>query len=309
MLEISVQTACWWNEKDPEGSFRFIKECGFEAVDYNIDNHLPWPAIAKGELTTFFDQSTEELIEYYRPIKEAAEKAGIAFAQMHSPFPVFVKDREDINAYLLQATEKCLEVAKFLGCPAVVVHPTGRSTKEKEYNFNLSFYRSLIPAAKRTGVKVCLENLFGGYKSHVLEGPCADVEEACWYIDTLNEEAGADCFGFCFDVGHANLLGRNMQKYLNALGKRLTVLHIHDNNGTEDSHLLPMTQVHGSKHCLNWDSFIEGLRDIGYTGALNFETFHALQMFPQSVKPEALSLIAALGREFRNRILAPKEEI
>lgn len=310
MLEISVQTAWWWNESDPEGSFRFIKERGFEAVDYNIDSHLPSAGIPKGELTTFFDQSVEELIEYYRPIKEAADKYGIRFAQMHGPFPMFVKDRDDINAYLIQATEKTLEIAKFLGCPAVVVHPVGRSTKEKEYACNLEIYRALMPTAKRTGVKVCLENLFRSYKDHMLEGPCADAEEACWYLDTLNAEAGEECFGFCFDVGHANLVGRNMRKYLNTLGKRLTILHIHDNNGRTDSHMMPMTQTYkwGTKFYLDWDGFIDGLRDIGYTGVLNFETFRVLQMFPKSVKPEALSLIAALGREFRARILAPKEE-
>ncbi len=137
MLEISVQTACWWNESDPEGSFRFIKECGFEAVDYNIDNHLPAACIPKGELTPFFDQSVEELLAYYAPIKAAAEKYGIRFAQMHGPFPMFVKDREDINQYLIMATEKSLEVAKFLGCPAVVVHPVTRSTKEKEIPCNM----------------------------------------------------------------------------------------------------------------------------------------------------------------------------
>ena len=310
MLEISVQTACWLNESDPDASFRFIKECGFEAVDYNIDNHLPADCIPKGELTTFFDQSVEELIAYYTPIKAAADKYGIRFAQMHGPFPMFVKDREDINNYLLMATEKTLEVAKFLGCPAVVVHPVLRSTKEKEIPCNLAIYRALMPAAKRTGVKICLENLYGGYKMHVLEGPCSDVEEACRYIDTLNAEAGEECFGFCFDLGHANLVGRNVRKYLNALGKRLTILHIHDNDGTTDSHMLPMTQTYkwGTRFYTDWDGFIEGLRDIGYTGALNFETFRVLQKFPQSVKPQALALIAALGKDFRDRILAPKEE-
>lgn len=310
MLEISVQTACWWNESDPEGSFRFIKERGFEAVDYNMDNHLPADRIPKGDLTTFFDQSVEELIEYYRPIKAAADKYGIRFAQMHGPFPMFVKDRDDINEYVLMATEKSLEVAKFLECPAVVVHPVKRSTKEKERACNLAIYRALMPTAKRTGVKVCLENLFGGYKSHVLEGPCSDAEEACWYLDLLNEEAGEECFGFCFDVGHANLVGRNMRKYLNILGKRLTILHIHDNDGTTDSHMMPFTQVYkwGTKFYTDWDGLIEGLRDIGYTGALNFETFRVLCTFPASTKPEVLSLIAAIGREFKARMLAPKEE-
>lgn len=310
MLEISVQSACWYSDNDPDAGFKFIKECGFEAVDFNIDNHLPPSAITKGPLTDFYDKSVEELLEFYRPIKAAADKYGVAFAQMHAPFPLWVKDNEEVNAYMIMVMEKTLAVAQFLGCPAVVAHPITRSTKEKEYATNLPMYRAMIPAAKKYGVKVCLENLFSGYKGHVLEGACSSAEEACWYIDTLNAEAGEECFGFCLDVGHANLVGRNIREYINTLGKRLTILHLHDNNGATDSHMMPYTQTHnwGKDLYLDWEGVIEGLRDIDYRGALNFETFRVLTTFPQRVKPEALKLIAAIGQYFKERILTPKED-
>ena len=39
-LEISAQTARWLDETDHRGSIKFIKECGFEALDFNINSFL-----------------------------------------------------------------------------------------------------------------------------------------------------------------------------------------------------------------------------------------------------------------------------
>ena len=92
-----------------------------------------------------------------------------------------------------------------------------------------------------------------------------------WYIDKLNAEAGGDMFGYCFDLGHANLVGANIREFVRALGDRLTVLHLHDNDAVTDQHLAPMTQKK-----TDWEGLILGLRDINYRGAINFETFNAL---------------------------------
>ena len=47
MLKIGVQSAVWYKKDDPDGSFAFIKSCGFEAVDFNIDHYLSTGALAK----------------------------------------------------------------------------------------------------------------------------------------------------------------------------------------------------------------------------------------------------------------------
>ncbi len=304
MLKIGVQSAPWFSIHDPDGSIRFIKECGFECIDFNIDTNLPGDKIRTGELTEFFDQSVEELCEYYRPLKEALEKYDVTISQMHAPFPLFVKDMEHVNEYLITVVEKICGVCAYVGCPALVVHPVGRSTKEKEIETNLNMYRAMIPGAKKYGVKLCLENLFGSFKGRVIEGPCADVNEACWYLDKLNEEAGEDIFGFCLDVGHANLLGRNLYNYITALGKRLTILHIHDNDSNGDLHMMPYTYTKnwGKDQICDWEGFINGLKESGYEGELSFETFRVLGAFPRDIWPEALKLISATGRYWVKRI-------
>ena len=122
------------------------------------------------------------------------------------------------------------------------------------------------------------------------------------YIDTLNAEAGEELFGFCLDVGHANLTAKNLYEYIKTLGHRLTILHIHDNDARSDLHQMPYT------HTVDWEGFIEGLRAIDFRGTLGFETFRVMGTFPKAVHPSALRLISDIGWYFASRIEAPKEE-
>ena len=53
---------------------------------------------------------------------------------------------------------------------------------------------------------------------------------------------------------------------------------------------------------MDWEDFIAGLRDIGYKGALNFETFAGVDLVPQEIGEAALRFIAAIGRYFAARL-------
>lgn len=308
MLKVGVQSAGWFSFDDIDGSFKRFRETGMETVD------LGFPGVAfdpEKPIQSLYDQSTEELVAKYLPVKEAAEKYGVTFSQSHAPFPLWLKGEEAYNAYMIMVVEKLCAVCQAIGCPAMVAHPINRTLKENEWRTNMEFYRAIMPTAKRTGVKICLENLFTVHTGRVLEGVCADAEEACRYLDTLNAEAGAEVFGFCFDVGHANLLHKNIRHYINTLGHRLTVLHIHDNDGQNDLHLMPYTQSRYRQVCTNaldWESLILGLKDIQYRGTLCFETFRVMNITPKALWHSSLCHIANIGKYFRDRILAPEGE-
>ena len=303
MLEISVQTGgLQYNDKNADEVFGMMAAAGFEAIDFNIDPHLSYVAITKGPLTDFFDQSVEALIDYYRPVKAAAEKNAIAFGQMHAPFPVYVADKPEVNAYMITVVEKCAALCAYLSCPALVVHPVTRPTLEEQREVNLNMYRAMIPAAKKYGVKICLENLPQGFRGRSVNGVCCSAAEVCDYLDTLNAEAGCEAFGFCFDLGHANVLGLRVRDFLVGIGHRLTVLHLHDNNGEADWHTAPYTCTGGSSFCTDWDGLLQGLAEIGYRGTLNFETFRATKFLPRRLQAEMLRYIAAVGAYFRDRL-------
>ena len=304
--EVSAQTARWIDENDHVGSIKFIKDCGFEALDYNINSLFNRTYNAE-TLTSFFDKSVEELYEFYKDLKAAAKEYDISFSQLHSVIPAYVRGDEVKSRYLLEVTKKMIAVAGYLDSPCIVVHPWGdcNVSKEEEIEVNMSLYRALMPTAKQYGVKICLENLYSVQDRNFFSGICSEPEEACMYIDRLNEEAGEELFGFCLDVGHVRCAGGNLYRYIKTLGKkRLTTLHIHDNNGACDSHMIPYTQMNmsGSKLSIDWEGFIRGLREIEYEGAIAFEIMNAITVIPQELKPAALRYIAEIGKYFRSRL-------
>ena len=306
-MKICVQTSgSGYDPSNPAPCFALLKKCGFDSVDYNTGYLLPGTAITKGPLTTFFDQDMDAILAHFTPIKAAADENGIAFSQMHAPFPVWVKDKEDVNQYMIMVVEKLCRACAFLGCPAIVVHPVSRTLKEDELATNFALYRALIPVAKETGVKICLENIFSRRPGRVIEGRLANAADACRMIDILNREAGGDYFGFCLDVGHANLTNRNIKEYVKELGDRLTILHIHDNNGFDDMHMIPYSYLATpSSHVCDWQGFVEGLKEIGYKGVLAFETFRIYSAYPAPCRDAALKLISSIGHYWADCIDDP----
>ena len=302
---VSVMSGDWYDESNDDASMKYAKECGIEAIDFNID-HVIYPnEYIKGKEYPLCDLPIEEFVEHFRPLKEASEKYGVKISQMHAPFPLWFEDNPEATDYLMKVAEKTIATAAFCNCPAIVIHPIGTGNRKKDIEINLKMYQRLIPAGKKYGVTICLENLFSVYMGRLADGACSNYDDAIYLIDTLNAEAGEKVFGFCFDVGHANATGKRIKEYLVNLGDRLTCLHIHDNNGMGDMHMIPYTQVSdmwAKKGATDWEGLISGLREIGYEGNLSFETFKGVNHMPKDVEPLVLKLIVGIGKYFRKRI-------
>ena len=306
MLRVGTQSDNWYSDLDPDGSIAYIKSCGFDAVDFNLNNYVR----IKDEsgwvkpYSSFYDKSLEELYEFFAPLKAACKKHDVVIAQVHGPFPNWYAGMPELNEYILTMMEKCCAICAFLDCPGIVVHPIHGVTGETEWEENLGMYRRLIPAAKKYGVKILLENIFARFCGRFKQGRMSSAELACKYLDTLNAEAGFDAFGFCFDVGHALVTCQDIPEFVRAMGNRITNLHIHDNNGLDDLHLLPYTCVTtGANLVCDWNGFVEALRDIGYRGALCFETFRALRIIPKPLWSDVLKLNSAIGRYWSDVII------
>ena len=83
---------------------------------------------------------------------------------------------------------------------------------------------------------------------------------------------------------------------------RIKILHLHENDGIEDLHQIPYTFGRKAGDGFDWEGLLAGLRETGYDGVLNFETFPSMNSFPESVKEEVLRTIAGIGRYFASRI-------
>lgn len=302
----------WYDNSNNFIGMQTAKECGLEAIDLNIDHVIKVDNFLNGKSFPRCDLDEKEFVETYREVKEASEKFDIAISQAHAPYPIYIENNPKATDYLLKLVEKILAVCEFLGCPELVVHPHNTIYPKKDFNnandleINLDMYRKLIPSALKHNVKVCLENLLAvDEDGNIIGGICANPDDACYLIDTLNKEAGKNIFGLCFDVGHANACGVKIREYINKVGKRITSLHIHDNDGKSDAHLIPYSQVcdqWGVELGLDWEAFILGLKDIGYQGSIAFESFRFTRHLPSECRKDAIRLIASIGKYFRKRI-------
>jgi len=180
--------------------------------------------------------------------------------------------------------------------------------EELEWRETEKFIEELAPSAKELGITICMENVYSDVGSHIIEGPCCDAVKAAARIDRMNAEAGTEVFGFCFDTGHANLIGLDFENFITTLGSRIKVLHIHDNDGIEDLHQIPFTFAKGreNKTSTDWGGFIAGLRKSGYDQALSFETAPVLSAFPDRMKHDVLRFIAQIGSFLAEEICLDK---
>jgi len=148
-LKVSVQTGNWFDnlfggEKGADAAFAFIKNCGFDALDLNIDHALSPTRIKNGEPSEFSDLPTDQMLEYYRPVKEASEKYGISIVMAHAIFPLKSYDHPEFDEYLYKLVVKQMAVCRYLGIPALVVHPIAHAIRSEEWELNMKLYQRLI---------------------------------------------------------------------------------------------------------------------------------------------------------------------
>ena len=310
MLEIGVQTKNVIEDENPLDGFKKLAAAGFTCCDFSLNSYLYNKDIYAANLNSFFSKSTEELIEFFRPHKEAAKKAGIRINQMHMPYPIYVYTLEDeINDFLWNNIPiKSMEICKFLECPNIVIHGFKLAkylgTEENEWKKTAEFLEMIAPFAAENNITICMENLYDGIAGHLVEGPGCDVRKAVERIDDFNHRYNAEVLGFCFDIGHANIVGLDFYAFITTLGSRLKVLHLHDNDGISDLHQIPFTftKTRDNASSTNWPAFIKAIREIGFEGTLSFETAPVLEAFPEALKEDALRLIAKIGGYLREEI-------
>ncbi len=310
MLKIGVQTKNVVNDECPKRGFELLKKSGFSCADFSLNAYLLNTDIYRSRINDFFTKPAGELKAFFAAHKQAAEEAGIAIHQMHMPYPVYVPAAgREVNEYLWDiAAPKSMELCAFFGCRYIVIHGFKLArylgSEDAEWEQTERFLDYLAPMAKEYGITVCIENLYEGVGGHLVEGPCCDARKAAARIDRMNDAYGAEVAGFCFDTGHANLVGLDFEQFLTTLGHRLKVLHIHDNDGISDLHQIPFTfaKTRENKSSTDWDGFIRGLRNIHYEGVLNFETAPVLTAFPEALKADALRFLVQIGEYFVQEI-------
>lgn len=305
MITVGVQTKGILPEMGLEEGVALIAKTGFERVDFNLDTFLKNSDVYAGKINKFFDADLESLIGYFGEYKKAFEEHGIRPSQMHTPYPILVPTRPDVTDYMQKVViPKSIAIAGMMEIPWVVMHPFKLQYTygiDVEHTMNLKYFMSLIPMLKEHHVGVCVENLYESVGGRITEGTCADPQEAIWYVDTLNQLAGEELFGCCLDTGHMELTHREPADYIRQVGKRLKILHMHENDAIGDLHQMPYTFGSKPEDGVEWDNFRKALDEIEFDGTLSFETFPCVNSFPRGAREGVLRTIKAIGEEMVNK--------
>lgn len=288
-----------------EKNLHLFSDAGFDALDFGFCDIYTSEQIYKCERSEVFDLPAEKFDDYFLKIKEQAVLNNIEIGQTHAPFPTQITvGYTETNKYLHECIVKSIKATSLLGCKYIVIHPifgdyNNILSPEKEHRINIDFYSSLIPYLKKYDVVACLENMWisnkTGYFEKIYSAICNDYEEANKYIDELNSIAGEERFGFCFDSGHAVLVGNDVKNALKILGKRVKALHLHDIDGIHDNHTMPFLGI------TDWNRLMQAIKESGYVGTLNFEALMSWRTFPENVWPQAINLLGAICKNFEKQ--------
>lgn len=314
-MKLCIQTGDIVDRLGFEKGYASIKGIGFDAIDWNLDHALKSKDLRNGTYkgTCIFENSLDEVKAHYAEELSYIQSNGLEIYQAHAPFPPYIHGDEASLDYNIGIYKRMIEYMDYVNCSNVIIHGINflpnkdksiTAKMHKELNFKL--YESLIPTliACKNPVKVCLENLVSSFNmgNGVVgfdNGVCSVPEEAAEWVDELNSKAGKDVFGFCLDTGHANLAGIKPDVFVRALGSRITAFHIHDNDGIGDRHLAPFTGT------INWADFCQAVKETGFDGAMDFETFNQHNKgldFSEEMGLMWLGTVYKIGDMFRKRI-------
>ena len=228
-----------------------MKATGFRHIDLSmyetVYENSPWI------------KNTDEWKKEIEECAAIAQKDGLDFCQAHSPDGVHFTPGEKRDA-LITATLHSIEACAMLGIPHTVIHAQGvkGGTHEDFIRENVEFFKMFADASEKYGVDILVEN-------------SADAWNPEYYLNTgkalkeFVEIAGIPRLHVCWDTGHGNVQGCNQYDDITVLGSELHALHIQDNFGDFDSHLMPMSGT------TNFDKVIQALLEIDYKGNFTFE--------------------------------------
>ena len=190
---------------------------------------------------------------------EEATRLGLTFCQTHLPdgAPYFDGSDRDL---IVTATRRCIEGCAALGIRDLVIHPRSMPGYRREIftEKNIEYLGQFLPQVEKNGQYLLIEN------TSTPRIPCYFPVTARELLDFISD-LGHPRVRCCWDTGHAHMSGLHQYDELTELGGFLAGLHINDNFGSEDLHMIPYFG-----NC-NFDAVIRALVGIGYPGCFTLE--------------------------------------
>lgn len=212
-----------------------LAKAGYEGIDLAFDYCVQ---------NKDFPFMTDGYEDWAYRLRDRAEELGVSFTHGHAAFDASIRGEP------VDRTFRCAEI---LGIKYIVVHPCchidGRLLTDKEEYLchNIKRIKPLLRTAERYNVTLLTENLPSGASVY--------AENISEFVERVDHPL----FGWCYDVGHSHSEGDTLEAFRRITRAPLS-LHIHDNDGTYDEHLMP-----GDGN-LDWQDLLHSLKAVGYKG-------------------------------------------
>ena len=139
------------------------------------------------------------------------------------------------------------------------MHLTSKSIVPEHNELGVRRLQSIIDHAEKLGIRVAFENT-----------------KVYGYLEYVFDRIKNNNMGICYDAGHCHChLGDKFdwEKFKD----RIFIVHLHDNDGSEDQHLLPFEGT------IDWQEVIDNLNRANYSGPVIMESCYRNQYLDMSL--------------------------
>lgn len=214
----------------PKETINAIKNAGFDGVFVQW-YHKNW------------ETSKEEQLNYCKKLNLKILFAHLGYTGINNLWLEGSAGEELVNGYL-QDLDDCRKNDINL----VIMHLCSKENPPKPNELGVNRLKTIVEYAEKLNIKIAFENnRTSGYLEYV-------------FNNIKNEN-----IGICLDSGHYHCHFKDDFNW-NMFKDKILAVHIHDNNGEEDEHLLPFD---GN---LNFKNFFDKLKKTNYNGPLTLES-------------------------------------
>lgn len=189
-----------------------------------------------------------------KAVRRITEETGFRFPQGHLWLAARITGDDYLQKF--EQLRPWLDMYLEAGIPRAVLH----ANSIRGLSYAVAHERRMVVLSRiaeylrGTGLTICVENIFG-----------TDHAESAALLGLMRELSSPN-FGICLDTGHLNLHGETQADFIRSCGSHLKALHIADNQGASDQHMMPF-----GRGTIDFFSVVRELRAVGYDGVFNYE--------------------------------------
>lgn len=243
MRELSVAVSNDNQNHNPIETIDAIKQAGFKNVFIQWYDKEDWLCTQQEQLAYIKKQGLQ-----------------IIFAHLGYQNINCIWEPGEIGDDLVQRYKKDIKDCKENGISMVVMHLTSQHIAPSYNIIGLNRLKEIADYAQTLEVKIAFENTkIKGYLEYVLE-----------HIQNQN-------VGICFDTGHCHV-HFNDEFNLSYFKNRIFAVHLHDNDQSDDLHLIPFDGT------IDWARYLKALKENGYQGPITLELCYRYDYLKQSLE-------------------------